>query len=293
VILLRTALACAAAVALGVTLWRPLTILDALVRGRLRLAGLRSKWENVAGLRLHWLERPGDDPPALLLHGLGADAERWFPILPGLLAGRRLLVPSLPAHGRSQAPASPFGVADLTRWLDEWLGRQVGSSAVDVIGFSLGGWVAMRLALLDPRRTRRLVLVSSAGIRFDPPPPRAWLLPKCLEDVRGLIGALTARPLRLPRFVLRDLLRRARPERRWLVESLLEGEGLVDGELASLRVPTLVVWGARDRIIPPVACRRLASGIPGSRARELTGCGHLPYWERRRELAKLLEEFLG
>lgn len=287
------ALASAAAMT-AACLWRPLTIADWFVRSRLRLAGLRSHRERVSDLSLHWLERPGSDPPVLLLHGLGADAERWFPILPGLLSGRRLLVPSLPAHGRSGNPGAPFGVVDVARWLEEWLTRQVGSSSsVDVVGFSLGGWVAVRMALSKPERLRRLVLVSSAGLSFDPPPPRAWLMPDCLQDLRDLINALTYRPLRLPRFVLRDLLRRTRPERRWLVESLLSGEGILDGELAGVETPTLVIWGAQDRLIPAHVSRTLAARIPGARGRELSPCGHLPYWERRSDLTALLEEFLS
>ena len=287
------ALASAAAIAVA-CLWRPLTIADWFVRVRLCLAGLRSNRESVSDLRLHWLERPGSDPPVLLLHGLGAEAGHWFPILPGLLSGRRLLVPSLPAHGRSGSPGAPFGVVDVARWLEEWLTRQVGSSSsVDVVGFSLGGWVALRMALSKPQRLRRLVLVSSAGLSFDPPPPRAWLMPDCLQDVRDLVNTLTHHPLRLPHFVLRDLFRRIRPERRWLVESLLRGEGILDGALAGVDTPTLVIWGAQDRLIPPHVSRTLAARIPGARGRELSSCGHLPHWECRRELTALLEEFLS
>jgi len=287
------ALASAVATA-AVCLWRPLAVVDWFVRGRLRLAGLQSHRESVSNLSLHWLERPGSDPPVLLLHGLGADAERWFPILPGLLSGRRLLVPSLPAHGRSGNPRAPFGVVDVARWLEEWLVKQVGSSSsVDIVGFSLGGWVAARMALSKPERFRRMVLLSSAGLSFDPPPPRTWLMPDCLQDVRDLVNALTHRPLRLPRFILRDLFRRTRRERRWLVESFLKGEGILDGEFTSVKTPTLVIWGAQDRLIPPHVSRTLAAGIPGARGRELSPCGHLPYWERRREVTALLEEFLS
>ncbi|MEE9217619.1 MAG: alpha/beta fold hydrolase [Acidobacteriota bacterium] len=271
---------------------RPLSVFDAFVRLRLWLAGVRSRCERTAGIDLHWLERAGSAPPVLLLHGLGADPERFFPILPGLLPGRRLLAPSLPAHGRSGAPAEPFGVEEVGAWLDAWLSRRVGSEQLDLIGFSLGGWVALQLVLLRPQRVRRLVLVSSAGVRFEPP-PRQWLAPRGVDDVGALIEALTARRLRLPRFVLRDLMRRARPQRRFLVDSLFRGEGLLDGRLGEIQAPTLVLWGREDRIVPPEVGRRLASAIPGARSQEFAGCGHLPYWERRAEFVAAVEGFLG
>jgi pimeloyl-ACP methyl ester carboxylesterase len=292
--MLAGALAAAAAAGACWIASRPVGCFEAAVRLRLVLAGLRSRRGRAGGVDLHWYERPGEPPAVVLLHGLGADAERWFPLLPALLPRRRLLAPSLPAHGRSASPAAPFGVEDVARWMGEWLDRSVppGGQA-DLIGFSMGGWIAARLALDFPRRVRRLVLLSSAGLRFDPPPPRRLLAPQSVEDARALLDVLCARPLRLPRFVLRDLLRRARPERVWLVDSALRGEGLLEGSLHKLRLPTLVAWGAQDRLLHPATLRRLAREVPGARAVEIPDCGHLPYWEKRRQVRALLEEFLA
>jgi pimeloyl-ACP methyl ester carboxylesterase len=273
---------------------RPVGCLEAAARLRFALAGLRSRRGRAGGVEVHWYERPGAPPAVVLLHGLGAAAERWFPLLPGLARGRRLLAPSLPAHGRSGSPPEPFGVADVARWMGEWLeGVLPPGERADLVGFSMGGWIAARLALDAPGRVRRLALLSSAGLRFDPPPPRRILAPRSVEDARALLGVLCARPLRLPRFVLRDLLRRVRRERAWLVDSVLNGEGLLEGSLHRLRAPTLVAWGAEDRLLPPETQRRLAREIPGARAVEIAGCGHLIYWEKRREVRALLEDFLG
>ena len=272
---------------------RPVAVFEALVRVRLALAGLRSRRGRAGDIDLHFLERPGEDPPVVLLHGLGADAERWFPILPGLLRGRRLLVPSLPAHGRSGNPRAPFGVADLAAWIGSWLAGEVGGTNFDLVGFSMGGWVALQLTLQQPGRIRRLALAASAGLRYEPAPPRRLLDPVSVEDVQELVARLTARPAALPGFVLRDLLRRTRPERRWLVDSALRGEGLVDEHLGSVRVPTLVIWGREDRLLPMEMGRRLARGIQGARWVELPECGHVLYWDCRLEMRRLLEEFLG
>lgn len=271
---------------------RPLACFEALLRILLPLAGVRSRRGRVSEIDLHWFERPGAGPAIVLLHGLGTDAGRLFTILPTLARGRRMLAPSLPAHGRSGSPPGPFGVGDLARWMEEWLERVSPGEAVDLVGFSMGGWVAAHLALRRPRAVRRLVLVSSAGVRVDPPPARSLLAPQCVEDVRRLVAILTARPLRVPRFVLRDLLRRSRPERRWLVDSILRGDGLLEGRLASLRAPTLVIWGSKDGLLPVEAGRRLAAAIPDARWAEMAGCGHLPYWERRAEFQARVEEFL-
>lgn len=272
---------------------RPVACLDALATAALAVGGFRSRRMPAATGTLHWLERSGGTPAVVLLHGLGASAERWFPILPGFLGGRRLLVPSLPAHGRSSAPRQPFGVVEVARWMGEWTDRMIPAGGADLIGFSMGGWIAAHMVLQRPERVRRLILASSAGVRLDPPPARRLLAPETVEDVRNLVEILTVRPLPLPGFVLRDLLRRARPERRWLVESALRGEGLLEDSLERIRQPTLVVWGKEDRLIPPEAGRRLAAGIRGARVVEMEGCGHLPYWERRAEFRRVVEAFLA
>jgi pimeloyl-ACP methyl ester carboxylesterase len=177
--------------------------------------------------------------------------------------------------------------------MGEWTDRQIPAGGVDLIGFSMGGWIAARMALQRPQRVRRLVLASSVGVRLDPPPPRRLLVPATLQDVRDLVDILTVRPLRFPSFLLRDLLRRARPERGWLVDSALRGEGLLDDDLGRIRQPTLVLWGREDRLIPPEIGRRLAAGISGARAVEIAGCGHLPYLERRAEFRRAVEGFLA
>ncbi len=289
-----SALALAGAAGAAAALWaRPVGCFEAAVRLALATCGVRSRGARVAGMPLHWLERSGREPAVVLLHGLGASAERWFPVLPRLLRGRRLLAPSLPAHGRSGSPASPFGVADLARWMGEWMDAAGVDSPADLVGFSLGGWVAALLALEEPHRLRRLVLAASAGVRFEPPPPREVLAPASLSEARRLLSLLSARPLPLPGFVLRDLLRRARPERRWLVDSLLRGEALLDDRLHALAVPTLVVWGEEDRLLPAASGRRLATRLPNARWEQIPACGHLLYWERRARFQSLLEGFLA
>ena len=256
------------------------------------------------GARLRVFES-GTGPPLLLVHGYGGAA--WnFDELASLLPGRRLIVPDLPGHGGSSplpAAANLAGFADvLAPLLDE---------PTDVLGHSLGGVVALRLAERHPRLVRRVLLAAAAGISS------STRMAEITITLAGVVRPARVAGRRVDRITASRRLRRlvfepyevanaealsARAVHGFLRGSLLHTDALGAGlalvrddprrSLDHVRCPVLVLWGARDRQVPLEDAfeyaRRLRAPL-----RVIADCGHLLIGERPDVVARAATEFFG
>jgi 2-succinyl-6-hydroxy-2,4-cyclohexadiene-1-carboxylate synthase len=229
--------------------------------------------------------------PLLLLHGFTGARESFAHLLP-FLAGRPLLLPDLPGHGGSQALA-----ADLWQTAELLVGLmdEADVPTADVLGYSLGGRVALHLALLAPQRVRRLVLESaSPGLRQEEA-RRARreadeaLAARILEEgVPAFVRHWEALPLfagvrRLPAEVQSDLRRiRLAQTAEGLASSLrLAGQGAQEplwARLATIRQPTLVLVGEEDRRYREEG-REMVAALPAARLVVVPGVGHTVHLE--------------
>ncbi len=272
---------------------------------------------------LHYLTG-GDGPPVLLIHGLGSSASvEWRLNLHALASRHRVLAVDLPGFGRSAKPRIEYT-------LDFFVGRvaaflaALDVSRVAVVGASLGGRVAAGLALQEPERVIRLCLVDALGFGS---PSRHWAYTAMIVPGLGelmmrsvalgirrlpprLVRRLWAAYLRRPRHYVgllpdahlrdaRTLLREPGFRRAYLgtLRALARGRArrehlLADAELACLRVPTLLVWGAEDRLFPPAHARAAARRIPGARLEVFPGCGHTPQLEDAARFNAVVGAFL-
>jgi pimeloyl-ACP methyl ester carboxylesterase len=253
----------------------------------------------VYGAKLHYLES-GTGPTVVLVHGLGDDASIWRATLPALAATHRVIVPDLIGFGRSDKPLLDYRVGTLVDFLDGLL-RQLGVEHAALVGNSLGGWVAAAETLARPQTVTRLVLVDAAGYAdlpraLGPHTLRALHL-ATREDLRWL-GPLTFAD---PRWYAEPALDQAYAQRiaagdgytvGRIMEALARGDDALDGRLARIVQPTLVVWGAADRLIAPSYGRRFARDIRGAHLAILPHCGHLPQLECPGALNAALRNFL-
>ena len=153
--------------AFGILAWRnPLWLVDQQVDARLRLQGVHSEFVTVNGYKMHYLVG-GTGRPLVLVHGLGSRALDWANLIPQLIAGgHRVYAVDLLGYGRSAQPRdASYSIADQAAMVEGFLDSQH-LQQVDLAGWSMGGWIAMRVALQQPQRIRRLVLLDSAGLRF-------------------------------------------------------------------------------------------------------------------------------
>jgi pimeloyl-ACP methyl ester carboxylesterase len=277
--------------------WRnPFWLVDRQTDARLRLHGVHSRYVKVDGYQLHYLVG-GSGRPLLLVHGLGSRGEDWANLIPELIAGgNRVYALDLLGYGDSAQPRDaqysiPQEAAIVEGFLDSQHLRQV-----DVAGWSMGGWIALQVALHQPQRVRRLVLLDSAGLRFQLSFDPALFQPASPQDLAKLEELLFPHPRPLPGFLAMAMLRRG-DHVGWVVrrsvQSMMTGQDLVDGKLGALTMPVLIGWGDQDKLIPISVGYQLHKEILQSALDVYAGCGHLAPQECVSQVGPSVVDFLN
>lgn len=241
---------------------------------------------------------PADGRAVLFLHGW---PDSWFsfsPILGALRPEVRAIVPSLRGYGRSEKPACCYAMADFTRDAVALLDA-LGIARADVVGHSMGSFVAQRMAVEHPDRVGRVVLIG-AGTGLDIPaltgiePIMATLAdPIDTVFVREFQVSTVHRPV--PASLMNGLIAESHraPAHVWRAtyRGLLETDH--EQALARIRAPLLLAWGEHDTLFPPEARAALVRALPGARVATLEGLGHSPQWEDPARVVRELNTFLG
>ncbi|HTL87502.1 MAG TPA: alpha/beta fold hydrolase [Acidimicrobiia bacterium] len=258
----------------------------------------------------------GEGPVVLLVHGMAGSSATWRRVMPTLAERFTVIAPDLVGHGQSEKPRGDYSLGAFATGLRDLL-LALGHERATLVGQSLGGGVAMQFAYQYPERCERLVLVSSGGLG---------------DDVNLLLRllALPGAELVLPVACTKWLYGVGRTTATWLrkvglhtsphIDEVWTAYGsLTDGEtrasfLSTLRsvvdvggqrvsasdrlylaseVPTLIVWGDRDRIIPVEQGRETHEAIPGSRLEIFPGAGHFPHCEDPARFCNVLSDFIA
>ena len=268
------------AVVTGATFyWNPLWVGDQELRFHLWRDRVKSEYVEAGGYRLHYFEAgPADGTPLVLVHGLGARGEDWAPLIPRLAAkGFHVWVPDLLGYGRSPRPNVDYSISLEEKTVVDFM-QAVHVSRADVGGWSMGGWIAMKLTLDHPELVDRLVVYDSAGVYF----PATWqpelFTPTDGAGVRKLIGMLTPETRVVPDFVAAAMVRKLQGNA-WVVSrsisAMMSGRDLLDFRLHNISDPMLIVWGSKDELIPLSAGEAIHERVPQSVLNIIEGCGHL------------------
>src|SRR6185295_4890167 len=224
--------------------------------------------------------------PWLLLHGLGSVAATWSPVMRRLRRSCRMLVPELSALGGSECPGGGLGVKAGVEILTELIERELGDRPFTLAGISLGGWMAVRLALAHPERISRLVLIDAGGYRDQDWPTIQSLV--TVDDLAGVDRLYRALFVRVPWLMrvsrLTFLKAYTSPAVRNVLQDLSEADTFTDADLARLRMPTALIWGERDGLFTLETARAMAAALPQARLEVLPGRGHAVHLERPRAL---------
>lgn len=258
--------------------------------------------------------RGGDGEAVLLIHGLAGSSHTWKAVQPALVQTHDVIAPDLLGHGESAKPMGDYSLGAFASGLRDLLAVLDVPSAT-IVGHSFGGGVAMQLAYQHPELCDRLVLVASGGLGREV----SWLL-----RLVTLPGAEHLMPLIFPRVVAetgnevgRALskvgVRSARLHEMWRSYASLAGtadrkafvrtiRGVIepggqtvnatDRLYLAAHLPTLIVWGDRDDIIPVAHAHAAHEAIPGSRLEVLDGIGHFPHAEAPERFVEVLTDFL-
>jgi pimeloyl-ACP methyl ester carboxylesterase len=255
----------------------------------------------------------GRGDPVLLLHGLGASKITWLPFLAPLARGYRVIAPDLPGHGESDKPRRDYSLrfyAKVVRQLMDVMGVERAA----VIGNSLGGRIALELALRSPSRVAAMALLdpSVPGLRWRYVmgftrvfPTEIGAIPFPLRErwMEVMIRRLFAEPSRLPvggySAAAAEFIRIYRsPAARMAFFSTLrhivtERPDTFFASLRRIKQPALVIFGDEDRLVPARLGVRLAQHLPNAELVVLPEVGHVPQFEATAETLELLTSFLG
>jgi len=262
----------------------------------------------------------GTGPPVVLLHGLLGSHHSWAPLVSVLSAEHRVVAIDLIGHGGSAKPRGDYSLGAQAATLRDLLDH-LGLDRVTLVGHSLGGGIALQFAYLFPDRMQRLVLVSSGGLgrqltpllRAATLPGAEWVLPllasrRTLDPVetigRGLGHVLDRVGVRAGADLTeawRGFTSLGDPDNRRAF--LASSRAVIDpggqtvtarGRLSRLAaIPTLLVWGGRDRIIPVRHALRAAEEIPGSRLEIFEHAGHFPHLDDPDRFLRVLRDFIA
>jgi pimeloyl-ACP methyl ester carboxylesterase len=256
----------------------------------------------------------GSGPVLLLLHGIANSGETWESVAQALSARFTLIAPDLLGHGDSATPRGDYSLGAHASGVRDIL-TALGHEHVTVIGHSLGGGIAMQFAYQFPERCERLVLVSSGGLgrevhlllRAAALPGADWVLPfitsRRLVGAGRRLGGLLERARLAPDGDVKVLangfasLDNAGARQAFLhtVRAVIEpsGQRVSANDRLALAglLPTLVVWGECDSIIPVKHGEAAHEAMPGSRFEVFAGAGHMPHDDEPARFAELLIEF--
>ncbi|WP_157390327.1 alpha/beta fold hydrolase [Nocardia terrae] len=260
------------------------------------------------GRRIRYVDI-GKGRPIVLLHGLGASWQSWLENLPALSRGHRVIAIDLPGFGCSDSLPPEADIDAHIESVDAVL-TQLRLSSVVVVGHSMGGLIALRFAADRPARVGGLVLLSGGGVAFSATRlalvtrgftafDLAMGIPK-VPDVlvrwgllrNAILRSMVVNPASLSPELAAEVLPGMHSE--GLVRTLLAAvRGLAEVDPAAVRCPTLLIWGARDRIIPVAAAKQLAADLPDARLAVVDGVGHCAMLEDPATFNALLQNFVA
>lgn len=257
----------------------------------------------------------GEGPAVLLLHGVGMDHQSWLPVFERLVPNYTVVVPDLLGHGRSDKPRADYSIAGYANAMRDLL-TVLGVGSVTAVGHSLGGGIAMQFAYQFPQMTERLVLVAAGGMgRSVNPLIRFFTLPGSGLALR----ALGVNPVRKPLVEVINVLAAtglpmthdlpalaeayddmADPAAQWaflhVLRAAVDWRGQVitslDRAYLAEHMPSMVVWGERDLVLPVKHARAAHEVLPGSRLEIFPDSGHVPHEDEPDRFAEVLSDFI-
>lgn len=254
---------------------------------------------SAGGCRVRYLRAGTEEGvPVLLVHGFGGDLYNWLFNQEALAVNHPVYAVDLPGHGGSQKSVGDGAVSSLAKTVRDFLDA-LSVGRAHLVGHSLGGAVALSLALDRPRMVQSLTLISPVGLGTE---INAGFISGLIEadrrkDMKPVLQQLFSDPELVSREMVMNVLQAKRIDGaveclRMIAQGCFPGgrqEGDLRGRLSELTMPVQVVWGREDRIIPSAH----AAGLPTTVAVRVLGpAGHMVHMERARAVNELLQQFI-
>jgi pyruvate dehydrogenase E2 component (dihydrolipoamide acetyltransferase) len=258
---------------------------------------ISSKKTKVGGLDVHYFTA-GQGDPLVVLHGGGGDARTWMNNIAALSDYYTVYAPDLPGYGGSQPLDGNYYIPELAEFVDSF-SDNLELENFHLVGHSLGGGIALNYALKSPHRIRKLVLVSSLCLGRE---IALWVRLLSIPAICRSIGSAVLAVLKSIKWLIKALLvpvefvmpfSPASVNLGGSVTTFKEQTLVLANRLSEIVMPTLVVWGAKDPIVPVRHAYAAAQLIPDCQLKVFKDRGHNVYRDDIGEFSRLLTGFLG
>jgi len=257
------------------------------------------KTTEIDGNKIRYFEEGTSPNTLLLLHGLGASAERWENVIPLFAKKFRVIVPDLIGFGYSDKPMVDYTTDYFAEFVFKFVNK-LGIKKLNIIGSSLGGEIAAECIINHNVNVTKLVLVSPSGIMKHSTPALNSYISAALypnnESALNAFQAMSGRKKIDEKIVSGFIERMQLPNAKMAFMSTLLGlsnSKVVTEKLQLITIPTLIVWGENDPVIPIEYAQSFISGINDCRFYKMKECGHTPYVENPEAFFQIVSDFLN
>jgi len=265
---------------------------------------LQQCWASVHGLKIRYLESgKGNKKNILFIHGLGSSADRWLDIPDALSLDFHTIALDLPGFGGSDTPATmDYTIETFREFIVGFINEVLmNDTKTSIVGHSLGGYIAAEVTIENKQQVERLVLIDSSGMLKKPTPLLEEYLKVAMnpsrDAVKKVFEQMMADPTRIPSKLVEGFISRINlPNAKYAFKSTLTNSANTQIGLRRLKlisnIPTLILWGIEDRVIPLEHSRLFKEAIKDSQITIIQDAGHAPFTEKPALVCEILRKFL-
>jgi len=266
---------------------------------------LKENWANLNGLKIRYLESgKGNDRHVLFIHGLGSSADRWLGIPDVLSTNFHTIALDLPGFGKSDKPATmEYTIENFRETIVDFINElAINDGKTSIVGHSLGGYIAAEVTIENKNLVEKLVLIDSSGMLKKPTPLLEEYLQVAMnptpDKVRKVFEQMVANPTRIPSKLVDGFIARINsPNAKYAFKSTLQNSANTQIGHERLKliedIPTLILWGIKDRVIPTYHSELFKEAIMNSRIEIIQDAGHAPFAEKPDQVSEILRNFLA
>ena len=265
---------------------------------------MQQYWANLDGLKIRYRESGKEkDRHILFIHGLGSSSDRWLGIPDALSENFHTIALDLPGFGESSKPVTMnYTIQNFRENIVDFINKLgINDGKTSIVGHSLGGYIAAEVTIENKNLVERLVLIDSSGMLKKPTPLLEEYLQVAMDPtadkVRKVFEQMVADPARIPSKLVDGFIARINsPNAKYAFKSTLQNSANTQIGLERLEliedIPTLIIWGIKDKVIPTNHSEFFKEAIKNSRIEIIQDAGHAPFAEKPDQVCEILRNFL-